>query len=340
MRRIWWTWDIRARWAWGFSADAESFVANYRAAVDAAERYGVEGIVIWGFLRDSHGGVDAARRVADYAHQRGVMILPGVGVDTYGGVYYSGDSPWSLDCWLADHPEAVARKQDGSPFTFRWPTTDTTDRMVGCPSHEPLMDFYRTSLDWLFDTFGLRGMQIEQGDVGLCWCDRCRARTRTPCPKKCQVTDRVCLEDMATRLPPLVEHVLNRDPDATVLVENYCGLLPAQTDVIAPFLAGFPERAYHSWQAYDAPGVFDIDIDSQSPAPHGCLAIRTNNDIFGGELDDRVNITRALELAGGAGLDMTYIYGEYPDSWPVTRDNYETWSTVASAVDRPAARTS
>jgi hypothetical protein len=51
MKRIWWTWDLRMRWAHGFSANAESYLANYRAAIDAAPRHGVEGIVE---IRDSY----------------------------------------------------------------------------------------------------------------------------------------------------------------------------------------------------------------------------------------------------------------------------------------------
>jgi hypothetical protein len=324
MRKIWWTWDIRMRWAHGFSGDPEAFAANYRSAIDAAGRYGVEGIVIWGFLRERHGGVDAAKRVCEHAAARGVRILPGVGVDAYGGVFYEGDSPHSLDTYLRAHPEAVARTADGRPFTVRWPATDRTERLVGCPSHEPLMEFYRRSLDWLLDTFDLAGFQIEQGDVGLCRCDRCRSRPRTAVAKM----PRTCLEDMAARVGPLVCHALGRRPDAMVLVENYSGLLAADAELVGPFLADFPDAAYHSWQAYDQ-GRFFIDEGSRSPAPHGCIALRSNNDLFGGELDDRDNLRRAIALARGAGLDMTYLYGEYPDAWPTTRANYEAWAEAA-----------
>ena len=44
------------RWAHGFSRWEESFVGNYKRAIERAVRYGVERIVIWGFLRDRHGG--------------------------------------------------------------------------------------------------------------------------------------------------------------------------------------------------------------------------------------------------------------------------------------------
>ena len=324
MKRIWWTWDLRMRWAHGFSASAESFVSNYSAAIEAAGRYGVEGIVIWGFLRDSHGGVDAAKQVCEHAESRGVRILPGVGIDAYGGVYYEGDSRYNLDRFLREHPDLAAKKADGEPFTFHWPKTDPHDRWAGCPSQPALMDFYAESLDWVMDTFGLAGFQIEQGDVGLCQCDRCRGRTRTPAAKM----PRTCLEDMAARVGPLVARAIEKRPDAWVLVENYSGLLPSDAARVGPFLEAFAEEAFHSWQAYDC-GKFFIAEDSRSPAPHGCMALRTNNDIFGGELDDRENIRRAVKLARDAGLDMTYIYGEYPDAWPTTRADYEAWRAAA-----------
>ena len=46
-------------------------------------------------------------------------------------------------------------------------------------------------------------------------------------------------------------------------------------------------------------------------------------------MDDRENIRRAVALGRAAGLDMTYIYGEFNDGWPVTRGNYQAWAAAA-----------
>jgi len=166
------------RWAHGFSQTAESFLRNYTAAIDAASRYGVELIVIWGFLRDKHGGIETARRIREYAGERGVHIMPGVGIDDYGGVYYEGDSPYSLDTFIRAHPECQARNKDGTPATHLWPATDKTARLKGCPSSEALIGHYIESVEWLLKTFDLDAFQIEQGDSGLCYCDRCLSRAR------------------------------------------------------------------------------------------------------------------------------------------------------------------
>jgi len=326
MRKIWWSWDLRMRWSWGFCGDEKSFLANYTRAIDAAARYGVEGIVVWGFLRDSHGGVDAARRLCDHGRSRGVSILPGVGIDAFGGVYCSGDSPHSLDRHLREHPERQARREDGRPSVHRWPPADDAEHLIGCPSDAALAAFYRESLEWLVDTFDLAGFQIEQGDVGLCFCERCRALPRTTGPK-CRASS---LDAVAARLAPLIRGALASRPGLTILVENYSGLLPEEVRAVAPFLADFPPEVFHSWQAYDCPGKFHVTAESRSPTPHGCMAVRSNSDFTGGEIDDRADIRRAVELGRAAGLDMTYTYGEYPDDWPVTRGNYAAWAGAAA----------
>ena len=317
------------RWVKGFSSTRESFAANYKRATDAAGKYGVEGIVIWGFLRDRHGGIDAAREVVEYAGNKGVAVLPGVGIDDYGGVYYQGDSPYSLDTYIRAHPEAQARNEDGTPQVHRWPPTDTDARLKACPSDERVVEFYCTSLAWLVETFGLEGFQIEQGDSGVCFCERCRARDRRIMTLDHDDKPRISLEDAAVRIPAVVEAVLPQRGDCTIITETYSGLLPRQIEQMAPFVEKYPDDFYISWQLYDGVGRFKVDDESRSPSPHGCAALRTNNDRSGGEVDDRENIGRALDLSRKAGLDMTYIYGEYADDRAVTRGNYDAWSEGA-----------
>ena len=115
MRRIFWTWDIRMRWTHGFCFWSESYLENYRRLIDVSAALGVEGIIIWGFLRDVHGGIDSAKKLVEYANKRNVKIYPGIGIDDYGGIYCEGDSHYSLDTFLKSHPEMQAIRADGSP---------------------------------------------------------------------------------------------------------------------------------------------------------------------------------------------------------------------------------
>lgn len=329
MKRIWWTWDIRMRWAHGFSMYPDSFVNNYRRLIDVAGRYGVDGIVIWGFLRDTHGGIESAKKIVDYADAHGVKILPGVGIDDYGGVYYEGDSKYALDNYIKNHPECQAINEDGTPATHRWPPTDTVARLKACPSNQDVLNYYRESLAWLIETFSLQGFQIEQGDSGLCYCEKCREKSRVALARTS-----TSLSDAAQRIPYVVGQALHKSPDLIIISETYSGLTRNELEKIQPLLEKYQDEIYISWQFYDGPygwagyeyGTFRIDEGVVSPTMHGNAAIRTNNDAFFGEIDDAANIAKAVKLAKNAGLDMTYLYGEYPDDWPITANNYRSWA--------------
>lgn len=324
MKRIWWNWDIRMRWAYGFSSTAESFESNCRRAIDSAGRYGVDGLIIWGFLRDRHGGIDSARRVRNYAADKGVSLLPGVGLDDYGGVYYEGESHYSLDAYLREHPASQAIDAQGRPATHLWPPNDEHPRRKGCPSDESLIAYYRESLDWLIDTFSLDGFQVEQGDSGVCFCDRCRSAQRV-----LHNRDNVSVTDSARRIGQVVGPLLQSRPNLYVVSETYLGLTRAEAEAFAPVAAAYPAGIHLSWQYYRAPDRLKYDEGVRLARPGGIAALRTNNDHTGGEHDDRRNIRRSLQIARVVGLDGTYIYGEYPDDWPVTRANYEAWAESA-----------
>lgn len=329
MRNIWWTWDLRMRWAHGFCRSPESFLENYRRCVDAAGRYGVDGIVVWGFLRDRHGGIETARAIVEYARDRGVAILPGFGVDDYGAAYCEGDSPYALNTYLRAHPEAQSRRADGSVHSNKWPPPFGNELLCACPSNEAILDFYGAALAWLVSTFALQGFQIEQGDSGVCHCDTCRQKQRVILNLS-GMAARTSLDAAARRIPHIVNKALPQRRNMTIITETYCGLTQRELDAIRPFLAQYPEDFVISWQCYDW-GNFRWDDGVRNPARHGCAALRTNNDASHGEWDDSRNIARAVALAKASGLDMTYIYGEYPDEWPKTRRNYEAWARAAAA---------
>jgi hypothetical protein len=171
-----WTWDHSTNWCLddpgvvNFGCDnrylkrPETFVEDYRRVVDFAAGLGIGGIVAWGFLRDSHGGIDAGKRVADYAASRGVALMPGIGTTHYGGVYYEGDHPYCIDSFLRDNPEARMIGEDGQPL----PAST-------CPSHPAFGEWLAEGIRWLFDEFAIGGANLENGDFMVCHCQRCNA---------------------------------------------------------------------------------------------------------------------------------------------------------------------
>lgn len=328
MRRIFWTWDIRMRWTHGFCFWSESYLENYRRLIDVSAALGVEGIIIWGFLRDVHGGIDSAKKLVEYANKRNVKIYPGIGIDDYGGIYCEGDSHYSLDTFLKSHPEMQAIRADGSPDVHLWPPNDFVPKRKACPSCLELIPYYQESIEWLLKTFDLSGFQIEQGDSGVCCCEKCRELKRIKCDDAPGADPRTS----AVRIPAVLEPVLAKHPDLTVICETYCGLTAETLQRLGSVLDLYPEQVILSWQLYNGANTAEgkpllkLDPHIRNPRKTGNAALRTNNDLFLGEHEETEAIKNALQLSEKAGLTMTYFYGEYPWDWHITRKNYLAWA--------------
>jgi hypothetical protein len=167
-----WTWDHSTNWVLDdpglqnsgcynkYFKQPGTFLEDYRRLTDAAAGLGIKGIVIWGFLRDAHGGVEYAKRVAEYAAARNVAILPGVGVTWYGGVYYEGAHPYNLSAFLRKYPEARLLDEKGELYTY-------SGEYGASPGHPAFRDWLKESLRWLFREFAIGGLNIENGDMNV-----------------------------------------------------------------------------------------------------------------------------------------------------------------------------
>lgn len=165
-----WTWDHSTNWVlddpglqeYGcrnpYQKQPATYLEDYRRLTEHAAGIGVKGIVIWGFLRDSHGGVDYSKRVAGYASERGIAIMPGFGTTWYGGAYYEGEHPYSLATFLRQHPDARMLDEKGQPRGY-------SGENGACPAHPAYRNWLRESLQWLYREFAIGGINLENGDL-------------------------------------------------------------------------------------------------------------------------------------------------------------------------------
>ncbi len=172
MKVILWCWDARMTWddepqaiatkmasptsQFPYLKKPESYLVGFKRLVDYCAKVGVHSIIVWGFLRDAHGGVKAARELCDYASDRGVGIIPGVGLCSYGGYYFEGDHPFNLGTYIRKHPDRavlVPRPENNSQPS---PILD--------PSLKTNQDWWRSGLEWMLDNFRIAGINYEMGD--------------------------------------------------------------------------------------------------------------------------------------------------------------------------------
>ena len=172
MKILLWCWDARMTWddepeaisrkmaaseqPFPYMKKPESYTVGFRRLVDYCAVQGIFGVVVWGFLRESHGGVRAATELCRYAADRGVAILPGVGLCAYGGYYFEGEHPFNLGTYLKRYPDrASTAVEEGGKRTVT-PVLD--------PSLEANRIWWRDGLEWMLENFAVGGVDFEMGD--------------------------------------------------------------------------------------------------------------------------------------------------------------------------------
>ena len=228
--RVFWTWDNSHNWNVNvpgsqtagigsrYLKSGEWFERDYRRSIDWCAAHGVDAVGVVGLLRDCHGGVDAARRVCGYAREKGVRVYLISGLYTYGGVYYEGNSPWSMERWFEKNMDAVGRTHDGGYLQFKQHGYGGyVSQFIGCPSNEKMNRYILDSLHWVFTAIPeLGGIQMETGDTRVCWCPKCTERRGAQAAK-----EDMSVEDMIAAYPDAVAAVRAANPDAWIMCETY-----------------------------------------------------------------------------------------------------------------------
>jgi hypothetical protein len=321
MKTLLWTWDYRMRWApvtrdteraqagapyaWG----QDTFLEDYRRLVEAASAANIGGVVVWGFLRDSHGGQSAAIRAIENAKANGVRLMPGVGLCAYGGVYWEGEHPYNLELWLRDHPELAAVDAQGAPMVRG---IKGRRNSLACPSQEENVEWTLEGLRWLCETFEPDGIELQTSDEGVCQCASCQRLGGRGGPFP--------FGDIERLLPAAVRQIRLHDPDAWICCSTSTPLTrarlagppfrePLPDDVmIAWFIDAFPGRAaeQHDWSlvAEHRPGDRSPTGRDIGMLPYNSLAAFDEGVVHVERLH------RAVALAREMGFQGVMTFGE------------------------------
>ncbi len=249
-----WTWDWRMEWggteAGGvtmgegdYKKKPESFVKDYQACVDFMSENGLNGLIIWGFLRDAHGGVAAAQEICRYANDRGVRILPGIGTSGYRGYYFEGDHEFNAPTWVKRHPELGSRVlYEGKPVPG-----------CPCPSKPENKKWLADGARWLFGNFAIGGVNLEMGDFFVCPCPDCtRARAAIASDEPDYY------KDMAVCLRELIPVMRAAAPDTWISYATYTGFNKDMMARPPKFIELIPPDAICQWTLTGMMGDKDI----------------------------------------------------------------------------------
>jgi len=238
-----WTWDHSTNWVLDdpgmltfgchnkYLKRPETFVEDYRRLTDLAAGLDIAGIIIWGFLRDSHGGIEASKRVADYARSKGVAITPGLGTTWYGGVYYEGNHRYNLETFLRKNPAARMIDEKGQP-----------QEHGVCSTNPAFMDWIGEATQWLFREFAVGGANLENGDFLVCHDPGCKAQTKN-WPKD----DPDFFRLQALGYKSALDAIEKLLPDNLVTWATYCGFMPGHD----------PNKGWGLYMECDRPAAVD-----------------------------------------------------------------------------------
>ena len=244
--RFLWTWDHSTNWtdppaaiqetgaANPYLKDARIFVEDYTRLLDHMRELDLNGLIVWGLLRDSHGGIKAAARILERGRRNGVRILAGIGVNAYGGIYYEGRHPFNIRAYLKRRPRLAAVGPDGKR---------KADLL--CPSRDENLAWYLKGMDWLFDALDLGGVNLETGDYGLCHCRECRARRQRR--GDADPAAAFSVEDIGGFLRPVCERIRKRAPACLITFATYIPPAGPACEKLALYLREFPDDVVPQW---------------------------------------------------------------------------------------------
>lgn len=351
--RTFYTWDHSTNWDLTqpgirirgchetYEKPPQAFMEDYTRLIDYMCYLGLNHLIIWGALRDAHGGAKALRELVEYGKANGVRVAPGVGINCYGGVYYDGDHEYSLVKLLQEHPELAALDENGKPML----DGQNPRRSIACPRNRKVIDWTLRSIRWLMEDVGPLAIHFETGDYGVCHCPICKA---TGVRGK-----RISDEDMAEILPQIVAEVRSFGTDCWLSYNHYMGYTremmadpPAfarqiPDDVIckwgvswmlAPELARSPDEGW---------GIVDVMTpDVRPPTATNMAHLHFGTGWWNCSPRGTLEITRffrAFPLIKQVGFQGICTHGEESNLNPPAELNYHVYAALAENPDASPA---
>ncbi len=344
--RWFWNWDGRTHWnlarvddrrpsdpdvAAPSTGAVDSYLREMKTLIDFMSEHKLNGLVLWGFLRASRGGVSSARELCTYAEQRGVRIIPGVGLTGNGGIFYEGEHPYNLDSWIASHPELRSVDQKGN---YR-------DHTI-CPEKPDNRKWLAEGIRWLYQSARIGGISLEVGDSFVCYCDDCRSARQLMDSR-----DSDAFKDLARAVGFAVTEALKVDPKSWVTYRTHAGFDfesiqkagGSSHDLQRPFPPDFikviDDSAIAQWDLEGMLSSNSWPSPFKSPSRHSVglmdwASVPSNlgNQIFWKRIEE------VTHHAYSSNLEGLVLPGELAPSAPNVELNYLTFSEL---VFNPAA---
>lgn len=204
--RILWTWDNMIC----NSLSTESYINEYKTLIDFLATWDFNGLILWGFLNDDHGGIEAAREVTDYARQKGLRLLPQVGAGGYYGFYVHSDHEFNLNTFVEKHPHLQAEMRGQAVLH---------DEVFICLYQEQSLDWIRRGTRWLVENFPIGGVNIETNENrGI---DTCRYAQQATAQEPNRLRYPTSYSDLVRAVPIIYNEVIKQMPDAWVLYATF-----------------------------------------------------------------------------------------------------------------------
>lgn len=215
-----------------YLAQPNGFADTFQKVVDFQADHKLNGLIVWGFINDAHGGLATAQSVSKYAKANGVKILPGIGTMGYGGFYFGGEHPFNINTFLAKHPQVRLMVQADGKDMHGTP----------CPSDPVFQQWLRDGAEWYFTTLkDIGGVNLEHGDFFQCHCPRCKTQRALP------ENDPNYHWDMMATQVPVIERGLKINPELWYSYACYDGYNAALMSQPPKFLAQYPQAAITQW---------------------------------------------------------------------------------------------